>query len=378
MKRRVVMEDLGNMNPGELEPRSWDGGETDFTSTDTIDTLPEKECMKARIATFQAIMEEVVKDAADNADPNASPAQVADEVYKTADEVTDKAVALHLVPSSMHRIIHKLVAYTLKPRNNRAALYARAAHLCAEALTTDSDDPAYNAGTPAIDTPLGESPDDGITAIATNDQDESPADGTSPTTAWWNMEGDDVTSSSGTEGDDPAYNAGTPEIDTPLGVSPDDGLTSVATNDQDESPADGTSPTTAWWKMEDEGIDAAGPDEKTDDDTPAEDDSAKSSSDEETPAEDTSDADESAAADSDSAEDTPTESSDAVTPSDVVVDEGVDKDTAAEMRYVITTACHHRRATAKLSRRFSGKLVNRMLNELRYTLPDSFLSKFGI
>ena len=297
MKRRVVMEDLGNMNPGELEPRSWDGGETDFTSTDTIDTLPEKECMKARIATFQAIMEEVVKDAADNADPNASPAQVADEVYKTADEVTDKAVALHLVPSSMHRIIHKLVAYTLKPRNNRAALYARAAHLCAEAVTTNSDDPAYNAGTPAIDTPLGESPDDGITAIATNDQDESPADGTSPTTAWW--------------------------------------------------------------KMEDEGVDVAGPDE-------------------ETPAEDTSDADESAAADSDSAEDTPAESSDAVTPSDVVVDEGVDKDTAAEMRYLITTACHHRRATAKLSRRFSGKLVNRMLNELRYTLPDSFLSKFGI
>lgn len=289
MKRRVVMEDLGNMNPGELEPRSWDGGETDFTNTDTIDTLPEKECMKARIATFQAIMEEVVKDAADNADPNASPAQVADEVYKTADEVTDKAVALHLVPSSMHRIIHKLVAYTLKPRNNRAALYARAAHLCAEAVTTDSDDPAYNAGTPAIDTPLEESPSaDDLVSTATSAEDESPADGTSPTTAWWNMEGD-----------------------TPV-----------------ETPADDSA-------------------------TPAEGDPENPS-------------------------DTPTESSDAVTPSDIVVDEGVDQDTASEMKYIITTACHHRRATSKVSRRFSGKIVNQMLHELRYKLPDSFLRKYGI
>ena len=289
MRRRVVMEDLGNMNPGELEPRPWNGGDTDFTNDTTVGSLPEKECMKARMAAFQAIMEEVVDNAVDEAPADATPAEVASDVYQTTDEITDKAVALHLVPAGMHGLVRKLVAYKLRPRNSRAKLYARAAHLCAEAVTTDSNDPAYNAGTPAIDTPLEESPSaDDLISTATNAEDESPADGTSPTTAWWNMEGD-----------------------TPV-----------------ETPADDSA-------------------------TPAEGDPENPS-------------------------DTPAESSDAVTPSDVVVDEGVDQDTASEMKYLITTACHHRRATSKVSRRFSGKIVNQMLHELRYKLPDSFLRKYNV
>ena len=289
MRRRVVMEDLGNMNPGELEPRPWNGGDTDFTNDTTVGSLPEKECMKARMAAFQAIMEEVVDNAVDEAPADATPAEVASDVYQTTDEITDKAVALHLVPAGMHGLVRKLVSYKLRPRNSRAKLYARAAHLCAEAVTTDSNDPAYNAGTPAIDTPLEESPSaDDLVSTATNAEDESPADGTSPTTAWWNMEGD-----------------------TPV-----------------ETPADDSA-------------------------TPAEGDPENPS-------------------------DTPAESSDAVTPSDVVVDEGVDQDTASEMKYLITTACHHRRATSKVSRRFSGKIVNQMLHELRYKLPDSFLRKYNV
>ena len=289
MRRRVVMEDLGNMNPGELEPRPWNGGDTDFTNDTTVGSLPEKECMKARMAAFQAIMEEVVDNAVDEAPADATPAEVASDVYQTTDEITDKAVALHLVPAGMHGLVRKLVAYKLRPRNSRAKLYARAAHLCAEAVTTDSNDPAYNAGTPAIDTPLEESPSaDDLVSTATNAEDESPADGTSPTTAWWNMEGD-----------------------TPV-----------------ETPADDSA-------------------------TPAEGDPENPS-------------------------DTPAESSDAVTPSDVVVDEGVDQETASEMKYLITTACHHRRATSKVSRRFSGKIVNQMLHELRYKLPDSFLRKYNV
>ena len=289
MRRRVVMEDLGNMNPGELEPRPWNGGDTDFTNDTTVGSLPEKECMKARMAAFQAIMEEVVDNAVDEAPADATPAEVASNVYQTTDEITDKAVALHLVPAGMHGLVRKLVAYKLRPRNSRAKLYARAAHLCAEAVTTDSNDPAYNAGTPAIDTPLEESPSaDDLVSTATSAEDESPADGTSPTTAWWNMEGDT-------------------SVETPAGDS--------------ATPAEG---------------------------------------------------------DPENPSDTPTESSDAVTPSDVVVDEGVDQDTASEMKYLITTACHHRRATSKVSRRFSGKIVNQMLHELRYKLPDSFLRKYGI
>ena len=146
MRRRIVMEDLGNMNPGELEPRPWSGGETDFTNDSTIGSLPEKECMKARMAAFQAIMEEVIDNTIDEAQAeNKEPAEVTSEVYDTAEDVTDKAVALHLIPAATRNVINKLVAYKLRPRKSRAALYARAAHLCAEAVTSDSSDPAYNA-----------------------------------------------------------------------------------------------------------------------------------------------------------------------------------------------------------------------------------------
>lgn len=130
MRRRVVMEDLGNMNPGELEPRPWNGGDTDFTNDTTVGSLPEKECMKARMAAFQAIMEEVVDNAVDEAPADATPAKVASDVYQTTDEITDKAVALHLVPAGMRGLVRKLVSYKLRPRNSRAKLYARAASLC--------------------------------------------------------------------------------------------------------------------------------------------------------------------------------------------------------------------------------------------------------
>lgn len=303
MRRRIVMEDLGNMNPGELEPRPWNGGETDFTNDTTIGSLPEKECMKARMAAFQAIMEEVIDNTIDEAQAeNKEPAEVTSEVYDTAEDVTDKAVALHLIPAATRNVINKLVAYKLRPRKSRAALYARAAHLCAEAVTSDSSDPAYNAGTPAIDTPIEASPESGdYISTAVSENSESPAGGTSPTTAWWKMEDDDA----------------------------------------QPAPADDTAP------------------------APAEDDSAAP-------------ADAPAEGDPESPEDTPTESSDAVNPEEVQVDEGVDKDTAAEMQYLITAACHHRRATSKVSRRFSGKIVNQMLHELRYKLPASFVRKYGI
>lgn len=303
MRRRIVMEDLGNMNPGELEPRPWSGGETDFTNDSTIGSLPEKECMKARMAAFQAIMEEVIDNTIDEAQAeNKEPTEVTSEVYDTAEDVTDKAVALHLIPAATRNVINKLVAYKLRPRKSRAALYARAAHLCAEAVTSDSSDPAYNAGTPAIDTPIEASPESGdYISTAVSENSESPAGGTSPTTAWWKMEDDDA----------------------------------------QPAPADDTAP------------------------APAEDDSAAP-------------ADAPAEGDPESPEDTPTESSDAVNPEEVQVDEGVDKDTAAEMQYLITAACHHRRATSKVSRRFSGKIVNQMLHELRYKLPASFVRKYGI
>ena len=337
MKRRIIMEDLGNMNPGELEPRSWDGGETDFGNDTVTGTLPEKACMKARLAAFQAIMEEVVEDAVEEAPADATDAEVADQVNDTADDITDKAVALHLVPSSARGMVRRIVAQKLRRSNRLASLYARAAHLCSEAVS----DSEYNAGSPQIDQPLeGEAFDsESFVGPAREETDDSPLDGTSPTTAWWTMEGDTD------------YNAGSDQIDQPLEGEAFDSESFVgpAREETDDSPLDGTSPTTAWWTMEsDTGSNSGGWTVEDEDFGPG----------------DTGD--------------TAEEKSDAVSPSDVAVDQGVDEDTAAEMKYLIVSACHHRRATAKVSRNFSGKIVNQLLHELRYRLPSSFREKYKI
>ena len=43
MKTRLI-KDLGDMNPGELEPKAWNGSDP-VLENDVIDSMPEKQCM---------------------------------------------------------------------------------------------------------------------------------------------------------------------------------------------------------------------------------------------------------------------------------------------------------------------------------------------
>src|SRR5574344_259962 len=285
MKTRLI-KDLGNMNPGELEPKAWNGGDTSFTN-DIVNALPEKECMKARIAVFEAIVDEVVEDTIDEKEVESDAPVTENEIEEVVEPIVDKAVALGIVPSSVQRKVSNLVHAKLISRKTRASLLAKAAHMVAEAVT-ETD---YNAGADNIDTPIDETVNiNNVIKDATSEQDDAPNDGKSPTTSAWLKAWDNNRSRrSRFEGDVGTDDNGVvDDVDTVVGA-PEGG-----------------------------------------------------------PANDIS----------------------------VDVDDGLDTETKANMRYLVKSAIHHRRATAKVSRRLSAQLTDNMMHQLRYALPAKFYNKY--
>lgn len=103
-----------------------------------IGQLPEKDSMRARIAVFEAIVDTVIedeiKDAASTEDESPRSADVK-EVTEVVEEITDKAVAMHLVPYTFKSYIPSIVARHLKRNDPRVQLLAKAAHFVMEAET---------------------------------------------------------------------------------------------------------------------------------------------------------------------------------------------------------------------------------------------------
>lgn len=288
MKTRLI-KDLGNMNPGELEPKAWNGGDTSFKN-DIINALPEKECMKARIAVFEAIVDEVVEDTIEEKEADSDAPVTENEVEEVIEPIVDKAVALGIVPSSVRRKVSNLVHAKLISRKTRASLLAKAAHMVAEAVT-ETD---YNAGADNIDTPIDETVNiNQEIKDATSEKDEAPNEGTAPTTSAWLKAWDNNGRRSKFEGD-----VGTD-------VATDD---TGAVDDVDTAV----------------GAPEGGPDNDI----------------------------------------------------SVNVDDGLDAETKANMRYLVKSAIHHRRATAKVSRRLSAQLTDNMMHQLRYALPAKFYNKY--
>lgn len=290
MKTRLI-KDLGNMNPGELEPKAWNGGDTSF-SKDIVDSLPEKECLKARIAVFEAIVDEVAEDTIDEKEAESDAPVTENEVEEVVEPIVDKAVALGIVPSSVRRNVYNLIHSKFVTSKTRASLLAKAAHMVAEAVT-ETD---YNAGADNIDTPIDETVNiDGEIKDATSEKDEAPNSGTSPTTSAWQRAWDRGGRYRRFEGD-------------------------VGGDDTEEAVSDDKVPTDT-----DMGAPEGGPD----------------------------------------------------TDINVDVDEGLDTETKASMRYLVKSAIHHRRATARVSRRLSAQLTEDMMAQLKYALPVKFYTKYS-
>lgn len=335
MKTRLI-KDLGDMNPGELEPKAWNGSDA-VLENDVIDSMPEKQSMKARIKVFEAIIDEVVEDTIDEKEAESNDPVTESDVEEVVEPIVDKAVALAIVPPSVRRAVSSLIHDKVVSNTPRASLLAKAAHMVAEAVT-DTD---YNAGADSIDTPIDNTVDiEGELKDATSEKDEAPNEGTTPTTSSWKRAWDNAKFSA----DDSEYNAGADGIDTPIDNTVDiEGELKDATSEKDEAPNEGTTPTTSSWKR-------AWDNAKFEDDLGT--DAGVSDSDLGVPvggpASDIS----------------------------VDVDDGLDVETAAEMRYLVKSAIHHRRATAKVSRRFTAQLTDKMMYQLRYALPAKFYDKY--
>ena len=276
MKTRLI-KDLGDMNPGELEPKAWNGSDP-VLENDVIDSMPEKQCMKARIKVFEAIIDEVAEDTIDEKEAESNDPATVSDVEEVVEPIVDKAVALAIVPNSVRRTVSSLIHNKVVSHKTRSSLLAKAAHMVAEAVT-DTD---YNAGADGIDTPIDNTVNiGGEIKDATSEEDEAPNDGTTPTTSSWKRAWDNARFE-----DDLGADAGVSDSDL--------------------------------------GAPVGGP-----------------------------------------ASDIPVE-----------VDDGLDVETAADMRYLVKSAIHHRRATAKVSRRFTAQLTDQMMYQLRYALPAKFYNKY--
>lgn len=346
MKTRLI-KDLGNMNPGELEPKAWNGGDTSF-SKDIVDALPEKECMKARIAVFEAIIDEVAEDTIEEKEAESNAPVTENEVEEAVEPIVDKAVALGIVPSSVRNRVSKLIHSKFVTTKTRASLLAKAAHMVAEAVT-ETD---YNAGADNIDNPIDETVNiGGEIKDATSEESEAPNSGTAPTTSVWLRAWDRGGKRTRFSADD-EYAAGADSIDNPIDETVDiGGEIKDATSEKDEAPNAGTAPTTsAWLRVWDRGGRRNGRFEgDVGVDDPAVPDDAAMGAPEGGPANDIA----------------------------VDVDEGLDDETKSSMRYLVKSAIHHRRATAKVSRRLSAQLTDDMVNQLKYALPAKFYEKYN-
>ena len=220
--------------------------------------------------------------------------------------------------------------------------------MVAEAVT-ETD---YNAGADNIDTPIDETVNiNQEIKDATSEKDEAPNEGKSPTTSSWLAAWDNSGRRSRFSTDD-EYTAGADNIDNPINETANiEGEIKDATSEKDEAPNEGKSPTTSSWLA---AWDNQGRRSRFEGDVGGED------------GDDLDEVDTAVGA----PEDGPANDI------SVDVDEGLDTETKANMRYLVKSAIHHRRATAKVSRRLSAQLTDNMMYQLRYALPAKFYNKY--
>ena len=100
-----------------------------------IGQLPEKDSMRARIAVFEAIVDTVVEEEIKEATTTEDESPRTKEITEVVENITDKAVAMHLVPYTFKSYIPAIVSRHLKRTDPRVQLLAKAAHFVMDAET---------------------------------------------------------------------------------------------------------------------------------------------------------------------------------------------------------------------------------------------------
>ena len=308
------------LNPVSTE--TVDGEASQNKIVESLNNLPEKTCLDARIAIFESIIDEVIENAVNpnienevekvitttGADVPPIVAENPAQVEEIVDPIVDKAVALHIVPAYVKKHIPEMIQRQFEKRNPRTKLLAKAAHFLMEAVTDGPDVEGDNIAVPQPDNTVPETDKD-VTDQSTNPTIQNPVEKVIETT----------------ESDAPTMSV--------------------------------RSLYNAWRAGE---ISRAHMEEEIAKikDTPAEEKSEEKSDDSEKKPDD--------------------DVADVVESSDVAVDEGIPEDKAAALKYLAASAVNHRSATVAVSRSISGPMVSNMLNQLRYCLPKYFCKKYNV
>ena len=135
------------LNPVYTETAEGDASHEEIIKV--VGSMPEESCMRARIATFEAIVDEVIEQAISPEIEN--PAEhivTTTEVAEVVDPIVDKAIALHIVPAAIKKRIPSLIAKRLKRCDPRTALLAKVAHFVMEAETDCPESTSENIVVP--------------------------------------------------------------------------------------------------------------------------------------------------------------------------------------------------------------------------------------
>lgn len=135
------------LNPVYTETSEGDASHEEIIKV--VGSMPEESCMRARIATFEAIVDEVIEQAVSPDIENpAEHVVTTTEVAEVVDPIVDKAVALHIVPPAIKKRIPSLIAKHLKTKDPRTALLAKVAHFVMEAETDCPESTSENIVVP--------------------------------------------------------------------------------------------------------------------------------------------------------------------------------------------------------------------------------------
>lgn len=135
------------LNPVYTETTEGDASHEEIIKV--VGSMPEESCMRARIATFEAIVDEVIEQAVSPDIENpAEHVVTTTDVAEVVDPIVDKAVALHIVPPAIKKRIPSLIAKHLKTKDPRTALLAKVAHFVMEAETDCPESTSENIVVP--------------------------------------------------------------------------------------------------------------------------------------------------------------------------------------------------------------------------------------
>lgn len=150
MRKNLSTDLVDDYEASQLNPvyqGTEEGEATHRQITEQLDKMSEVASMRIRMATFEAIVDELIEDAVDASEETPREAEITEAIAP----VVDKAVAMYLVPATIRKRIPTLIAKHLRRRDERKRLLAKVAHFVMEAQTEVDETIAEKISLPIVE-----------------------------------------------------------------------------------------------------------------------------------------------------------------------------------------------------------------------------------